>query len=104
MSVIFGAIISFVVRFLSKIPFVAKYPKLIAAVLSAVASIMVVAVGSKGQWGTIEELIKLLASQLQGITTAAVTMTGTAVLTHEAVTKPILGSTSPPSQVGGPSH
>lgn len=104
MSVIFGSLISLVVRFLAKIPFVAKYPKIIAAVLSAALSVLVTVVGDKGQWGTVEELIRLLASQIGGIAASTLAMTGTAVLTHEAVLKPAVGKVVPPSQVGGPSH
>lgn len=88
MSLLIGAIVSFVVRLLAKISFVKNNPKLVASLISA-AVVVIAAVCTK--CGSITEALKQLADQIGSIATAVVTATATAVAVHEIVISPTMG-------------
>lgn len=88
MSLLIGAVISFVVRFLARIPFVKAHPKLCAAILSG-AVVVIVAVCTS--CGSITAALTQLANQIGALTIATATATAAAVATHEIVIKKALG-------------
>lgn len=79
LCIVFGPLISIAVGILKKIPFVGKNPKVIAAVLSLVVTVLGSGIIGGGNW-------KLYLTQIIACVLATF---GTAVATHEVLLKPL---------------
>jgi hypothetical protein len=82
LCILFGPLIGVAVQILKRIPFVGKNPKVVAAVLSIVATLL----GTGAAWKT----------NLSAIILCVVTTLSGAIATHEIAVKPAVKWLSPP--------
>ncbi len=98
LSLILGPIVTIIVNFLKKIPFVANNPKLVATILAAIATVIAVIPGAH----TLADILKAIADNLGQLVVNMAVTTAAAVATHE-VSKEVLPPSSPPPPSSGKS-
>lgn len=100
-ALLLGPIVSLLVRLLSGIGFVKRFPKLTATILSAIASIVAV-VSHGGLTGGVVDLLNQIAGQIGTIVAATAVTASAAIATHQVAIKPILGPIDPAKDVRTP--
>jgi hypothetical protein len=88
LSIVIGFVLSFVVRWASKIPFVKQNPKVIVGILGAIASVIAVVCL---HCATVLDALKQLQDQIGQLAVGAITAYSVGVATHETIIKPSAG-------------
>src|SRR5512146_401436 len=98
LSLILGPIVTLIVNFLKKIPFVANNPKLAATIIAAVATVVAVIPGAH----TIADFLKAISDNLGQLAVNLAVTAAAAVATHE-VSKEVIPQPPAPPTTGGKS-